>query len=140
MHHKSIEPNFNIERHISNSDNLVIGLGTYSNGNNGNNGNKRENKSVGQLLKFNKDYYNFASLTRLQNKLTYEWQNVKNANDEVLLEFEKSVPLNIIMYKFSKVHSRPDNNLVLSQGIFEPKYFTSIGMPITKEIDEILKL
>ena len=134
MHNKSIEPNINIERHISNSDNLVIGLGTYSNGNNGN------NKTVGQLLKFNKDYYNFASLTRLQNKLTYEWQNVKNANDAVLLEFEKSVPLNIIMYKLSKVHTRPDNNIVLSQGIFEPKYFTSIGMPITKEIDELVNL
>jgi len=129
MHQKSIQPSINIERHIS--DNLIIGLGTYSNG---------KTTTTTQLLKFNNDYYSFDSLIRLQNKLTFEWKNVKNANDAVLLDLEKSVPLNIITYTLSKVNDRPDNNLVLLQGIFVPKYFISIGMHTTKEIDELVNL
>jgi hypothetical protein len=117
MHQKSIEANINIERHIG--DNLVIGLGTYSIGN---------TKTTAQLLKFKNDYYSFDNLTRLQNKLTFEWKNVKNANDLVLLDFEKSVPLNIITYTISKINDRPDNNLVLLQGIFVPKYFTPLDI------------
>jgi len=113
MHQKSIEANINIERHIG--DNLVIGLGTYSIGN---------TKTTAQLLKFKNDYYSFDNLTRLQNKLTFEWKNVKNANDLVLLDFEKSVPLNIITYTISKINDRPDNNLVLLQGIYYKKKTT----------------
>ena len=125
INNKSNAANMQIGCHIG--DSLVIGVGTYS-----------SNKNRCQLLKFNKDYYKFESLTSQENKLIYEWKNVKNVHDALLLEFEKSIPLNIIIYKLCKVDKVSFNQLVLSQGIFEPKYFKSIGMCITKDIDVLM--
>lgn len=131
MKNKSNVANMQIERHIG--DNLVIGVGTYSSDNHNNN-----NKC--QLLKFNKNYYKFESLTHFQNKMIFEWKNVKNVHDAVLLEFEKSIPLNIIIYKLCKVDTVSFNHLVLCQGIFEPKYFKSIGICMTKDIDALMNI
>ena len=117
-----------IERRIS--DNLIVGCGNYSKLDVVNN----INRSYVQLLKFNKDYYRFDSLTCQENKLQYDWKNIRNQDDLVSLEFEKYVPLNIICYKLSKMSkSSPISNIIL-------QHFKSIGLTCSNELDELMNL
>ena len=86
--------------------------------------------SAKQALKFANELYTLTAFDKQSDKLTYQWENIKNADDSITLEFEK-LSASTVSYKVIS------NDLVRQQCDFYYKYFKTIGMEGTKEIDEL---
>ena len=111
------QPRLIIERQIV--ENITIGLSNYS---------------AKQTLRFENKYYYLTEFNKSTNpdKLKYFWQTADDLNDTVILELEKlQTPPYIFIYKLY------DPKQILKEGIFNPKYFRTIGLLESKDIDEL---
>jgi hypothetical protein len=130
-------PRIIIERHIG--ENLEVGLGKYPT--------NIDNKSTTQLLQYHDKYYWLDKFTKEDKKLLYNWINMQNSKEHVLLEFEK-VPPESVIYKLiqtkdanssanAKSEKDKPKTVILQEGYFHYKLFKPIGMMETYYIDEL---
>jgi hypothetical protein len=114
---QSKQPRLIIERQIG--EDITIGLSNYS---------------AKQALLFENKYYYLTNFTKSTNpdKFKYFWKTEDDLNDTVILELEKlQTPPYIIIYKLY------DPKQIIKEGIFNPKYFKTIGLLESKDIDEL---
>ena len=134
---KNTEPRLIIERQID--ENLQVGIGKYPT--------NIENKSTTQLLQYHDKYYWLDKFTKEDKKLLYNWINMQNPKEHVLLEFEKVPPESVIYkliqtkYTNSSANAKSEKDkpktVILQEGEFHYKFFKPIGMMETYYIDEL---
>lgn len=97
-----------------------------------------------QLLHYNDNYYELDNLQQSENKLNYQWCDMQNQDNKLILEFEKKTD-DKIYFKLLDAKLSDNDNIntplvpknILEIGLFNHKLYKKINMPETKDIDVI---